>query len=416
MAQKPFMSDMVPPRKPVRSQPVIRRDPEPVAVEDEELYREPIVHRSATAKLHKKISFAPIVALGCLVALGITIGNLFLNASLVVIPKHAQGSLDALITFSNTDSGGTPFATATKIFKKEEIVPATGKIVVAAAANGTVRFYNSLPTKKTVPKGTSILSADKVIYTTDKAVSLPAGSTKKPASSDVTVHATEAGSQGNRGLDDFTFATPTKALQGITIRSVTPLVGGARGDDAVADQGSIDSAKEQLLTAWPDQRVLMERVGSMIPRSMIMLPVALSTGSVETHTEADHGDGVHVVATQTVQVILVDRVELGRKIADALGASKDIRFEPVSLEGLSFSGVSLTEGGSTLQVHISGPVDLQGSIDPVLIRGKVPGMSKSQVKALLATFPEIDHATVAVMPPWRRLLPLDPGRIGIKVQ
>jgi hypothetical protein len=46
---------------------------------------------------------------------------------------------------------------------------------------------------------------------------------------DADVVAVVVGSDGNSGLDDFTFSKPSKTLTGITMRSVGEITGGSSG-------------------------------------------------------------------------------------------------------------------------------------------------------------------------------------------
>jgi hypothetical protein len=341
------------------------------------------------------------------VALTVAIGNLFMKATITLEPKQFTGTVDATVML--------PVATATKVFRKEEVVPATGKVSVASAASGTVRFYNPTAAKKTIAKGTVIISSAKGSYAVDKAVTLPPGTVKKPGQADAVVHALETGGQANRGLDDFTFATSSKAFEGVTIHSVTPMTGGANGEDAVADPASIDAAKERLQASWPDAQTLVGRVAHMIPGAMMVLPAPALPTALAFSIDAGHEDGVHVVATQKVTVFLVGREIIGRKLGDMLNAPKEVRFVPGALDDLSFVSLG-TESAGLMPVRISGTARIRGAVDDVAIRQQAAGLSKSRVRELVGSMAEIQDMRITVMPPWRRLLPGDPDRIEVRMR
>lgn len=431
--KKRLMNDMMPVKKtalpkqslPVQKKvsPALLKPPKTIRYEEpEEEYdeleedfspirnqRPSIAYRDDTVK--KKGGFVWFIALVCSIALTLGVGGLFTEARIDIIPKSYQGSVDMSLILPQVK-------TATKTFTEERIVPAIGVSDKESYATGTVRFYNAGPVK-TIPKGSVIVSIAKKEYVTNKAVTVPSVKAKVLGQVDVVVTAKLPGDQSNGGLDDFTFVTPSKNTAGITIRSVTPMTGGTSGQDAIADPALVAAAAESLKTQFTRSDILIKRMSEEVPETSVVLPIAFPEHSPIITTEANHADGVHVIAKETIAIVLVDRNDIARKIGDALNAPEDVKLTLKDFDGLTVTTNSITAGmpiPSSIQVRITGNGTVSGDINSEQIITKVKGSYRKTVRQLLIETPEIESFKITMRPFWRRSLPSSSDDISVNIK
>ena len=359
------------------------------------------------------------IAFICIIALIIGIGGFFMHATVTITPKKFTGPVNLPITLSQTRMvNDVTFATATKTFTDESIIPATSFATQTSNATGTIRFYNATTRVQSIKKGTIVVSSAGVQYTTSTKVVIPAQKGKVPGQVNVLVTAVQSGSGGNSGLDDFTFLTPSKALLGVTIRSTTPMSGGQSGQDAVADSNQITQAENTLEAKFSDTTMLVQRMAEEIPADMIVLPIAFPASAPLVTTEANHDDGVHVIAKETVTILLVNRYDIASVLGSALSVPTNT---PLDLE--SFDGLTVTTGSiisnlvvpQTMVIRVSGTGTVLGFVDTQKIRVEIAGISRKASSDKLKTEQGIGSFTIHMSPFWRRILPLDAGKISVKV-
>ncbi len=430
---KRLMNDMVPSKKPAQPKQVVPVERKPASVllkpPRKKIYEEPDydeedqeedfspLERSRPIITYKNDGksrsrgFVWFIAFVCIVALTLAIGGLFTEARIDITPKTYEGAVDMNLTLPQVK-------TATKTFTEEQIVPATSVSDKETYATGTVRFFNAGPSK-TIPKGTSIISSSKKEYVTNKAVTVPSVKAKVLGQIDVSVTAKVSGSESNNGMDDFVFVTPTKNTTGITIHSVTTITGGAKGQDSIADPAVITAATENLRSKFTRTDVLIKRMSEEIPDTAVVLPVMFPERSPEIVTEANHTDGVHVIAKQTIAIILVDKKDIARKIGDALNAPEGMKLTLENFDGLTVTTNSIAANmpiPDTIQVRITGTAFVKGFVDSNQIIAQVKGLYRKTARNLLSETPEIDTFKITMRPFWRRSLPSSSDDISVNVK
>jgi hypothetical protein len=158
----------------------------------------------------------------------------------------------------------------------------------------------------------------------NKTITIPPKSLKNPGQIDAGITALVSGADGNHGLDDFIFSKPSKALSGITVRSITEIIGGASGTDSLADPVMIQTVTEDLKNEFSNNTILVDRLSEQIPDTMMVLPIMLPENPVTITLDPKHEDGVRVIASQTVTILVVSRADVARILGDDLEIQKNM--------------------------------------------------------------------------------------------
>jgi hypothetical protein len=169
--KKKVMNDMVSVKKTVIKKPVIQPAPaprrilEPVRPRPAPIRTAPIVEEEESVYIPERSTknragcLLWFVAIICCIALISGIGGLFTHATLTLVPKQFNGSVDTTISLSQTHDPNTVFfGTATKVFTSEKVVPATSRALNETKATGIVRFSSTNTVAKTIPAKTEITS------------------------------------------------------------------------------------------------------------------------------------------------------------------------------------------------------------------------------------------------------------------
>lgn len=414
---KKIMSDMVAaPMKRVQSTPlpkIAKREPSEVLDINDNRYH----HRPVESSKSRSRYFLWVTAFVCMIALILGIGGLFSHGTVNVVPKEFSGDVNASVTFSKSHETGTVFfATAVKTFTDEIVVPAVSRSDQESKATGKVRFMNNNTVAKTIPAGTKIVSSKKIEYQTAKSFTIPGKKGSIPGQIDAGILAVESGSQANSDLDDFTFVND-KTFSEITVRSVTTITGGSKSSEAIADSAAITAATTTLQNRFPDAATLVKRLSESIPDGMIVLPISISSPTASISNEANHDDGVHVVISQTVGIVMARANDIAKIIAADVAKGEKAVFTIRDLSNLTFvanvamSGQNMPE---KITARISGTATVFGEVDTNMIRSKIVGLSRADAKKILQETPEIASFRLRLSPPWRRTLPASERDVDVE--
>jgi hypothetical protein len=420
-SKKVMMSDMVPLARPKKVAKVVQL-PESISTpEYEESVRQPIretYYQDSETASPKSGCGVWVLGFICTIALLLVIGGVFASTHITLIPKKFSGTVDLSPIFTQTNLiGGLQFFTATKIFTKEQLVPAETSLTKDIFATGTVRFYNTGAHVKNIPSKTILRASNQkgieVSYQTQGSIIIPAGTVSKPGQKDVKVIAINPGSDSNIQLSDFIVETPSVS---ITARSVTEISGGSLSTDKSADPATITTAESQLINTIGSSDDFIKRTSLEIPDTMIPIQVAF-VSQPQLSTES-HNDGVHVIEQVTVTIVMVKRNELARYLGNFINTPNDLKVTLDNLDGLTITNSILatpTTIPQTLQVRITGTATIIGDINSKAIQKNILGMSRSNIKALIKAIPEIDSFSLKMMPFWRSIVPTDPQKVVIEV-
>lgn len=413
---KKIMSDMQPVRRSVVNvqKESLIRSPRKV-VEPVEYLRPTTNNFQTTRKKNIPLWTIGIICAGLIT---VTIGGLWSQAHITLEPWSYSGQVDTVMSLSQVKTeGSVHMASATRTFTEEIIVPKTGVTNRQSFASGTVRFYNSGSKAELIPAHTTLLSSSNFQYTIDRSTTVPAMKKGVPGQSDVKIISKNSGAMYNINPDDFTFQSLVR--DSLTIRSVTALSGGIEETDAVADPEQITQATAKLESSFPDTEALIARMSEEVPDTMLVLPIIFPQATAGVSLDAAHEDGVHVIGSKNVSILLVNRSEFARAIGNTLSVNPSITLTMNTFEGLTMTTDALGSGVNlpvALRVRITGNALLASSIDPEKIHEIAPALSRADLKKNILKIPEIKSYVLRMTPFWRRTLPTKMSDIKVIIE
>lgn len=359
-----------------------------------------------------------VVAGVCLIALVLGIGGLFTHTKISLTPKHFSGSVDVSATLSqnSNDPNTVFFGAATKVFTEEKIVPSISTAPSESKATGSVQFFNTNTTSRTIPAKTEITSKAGKKYILNTAVTVPAKTSKGPGQMVGAVTAVISGIEGNSGPDDFLFSKTATIFTGVTIRSSAEISGGASTSDAVADPQAIMDTENLLKQKFADSNEFVKRLSEQVPENMIVLPISVPENPVMITLDPKHSDGVHVIASQAVTILMVDRADIANLFGANISVPQSTRVVLRDFGTISAMTSGLVAGQpipQKLQVRMTGDVALFGWVDTQKIKEGVLGKSRGEVKEFIDQVPEVDEYKINMRPFWRRIVPTNVNEVEV---
>lgn len=421
--RRPIMSDVVFPKKQKQPLPEVVRSEQKIFQEPlrpphdathlkREYYQVPDQRNSDGRRSSRGVLIGIVVL--CTGLLILSLGGLFSGASIVIIPKAYTQNVDVSATFSKSGRQGPKFMTATELVIETEIIPGTQKNTTSQHATGTVRIYNPTATAITIPSQTKIVSSRGHEYVTQQSVVIPKKGLKNPGQKEVSIKSAVAGPEANDSSPVVSFGD--KKFQGYVLEMVTPFTGGTQSNDWVVDQSLVQEATTRLLEKTFDSSEVAGRLVHEIPNHLLVLPNSTVVTNPVITVETNHPKGIHVIMTRKVLVVMVDKKELARLMAQKIKDTENKLLAVEDVSGTSITmGALITQQGiaETLPIRIVGNVTITGVVDQEKIRTQVVGKKISEAKDLLDIYQEIDSYRITMTPPWRRIFPESPEKLTI---
>ena len=382
--------------------------------QDSEIYfeHEPFVNRPNRIR-----QVIWMIAIACVIALVLGIGGLLAHATVTITPQKYSGQVTTTVTFSQVrEKGAIPFSVVSKKITHQVVVPMTSTATEAAAAMGTVRFYNSALTAQVIPKGTLIVSKSANLqYMVSKTITIPKGKSGTAGQVDGVVTAIANGANYNDALDDFTLVKPLVKNPSITIHSVTQITGGAQINDAVADPAQVANAQTNLATMFTASAATALLVNE-IPDDMVTLPISIPPSNVSFTVEAGHTDGVHITGSETVSILIIHRSDIAKTLGALLSVGDTIPVTLPSFDGLTVTTNSLIQGQTipqTILASVSGTAQIVGYVDMAHLSSSLVGMRKGAAIQSIEKIPSVAKVSISMRPFWRFVLPTDSSKITV---
>lgn len=280
--------------------------------------------------------------------------------------------------------------------------PATGKgHQDAAAALGTITFYNGLFTSQTVAAGTTLTGSDGVQVTTDQLAVIPAAlATTPPTYGEVTVsaHALEPGPQGNIPVRDINQAC---CLPSVLAQNTVAFQGGQNARDyTYVTRIDIDHVVAGLVTTLTQSEHAAFTTQLMQHEALVTPPC---TRSVSTdHQVGAEAAAVNVTIADQCTAIAYDAAALEEQAAQVLTHELAQRggahYHLVGVAKISVLRARIVDQRrqvASLTVHLEGTWMYQFSQQHLQsIKQLVAGKTGRQAVRILLSLPGIQQATI----------------------
>lgn len=456
---KNFLQDIVPPKRSIRNIPlpdsrvrvkeeeqkshpdIIEKNPEEESVilddstpsskppkterptEESEKYKYNNLYKKRRSPT-KIIFFGIIIAV--IIFIAITAFSFFSGATVTIVPKKSSVTLSNELLLASSDqtsvNGGLVFKIKEVTSEQSLNVDANGEEEVETKASGIITIYNEY-TENAQPlvKNTRFESNDGKIYRIQNSISVPGKkSDGTPGTIDVEVFADEAGESYN--LEQSVFTIPGfkdhPQYDNFYAKTKTAIDGGFKGvRKIVSDSDKADAEiklKEKILADIKEQ-----------------LKNSESDQSISLYTESDikfssikqedgGGNSITIKLIGTLEVLVFDKSDF----SNSLATESLTVFNPednVSLEESSTISVELvedTEEQSSTQktVSVSGQASFVWINDTELLKQKLSGTSKKELKSVLQDFSGIAKVEAKIVPFWNSKFPENIDKIDVVVE
>ncbi len=351
-----------------------------------------------------------------------SIGALFyFTSSMVeVTPTTARAAATGSFTAAKS-AGDLPFEVITAEKIASQTVTGSGTKAVSSEAKGSLTVYNSQTVAQKLIANTRFQAASGQIFRIRSPITIPAAKNGTPGSATVTAYADKPGSEYNIGPSSFTLpglsGSPTYTQ--VTAKSVTPMTGGASGNEPTVARDLELTTRAALQAALiPD---LTAQIQTQVPEGYVMLPGSATTTFQGLPSAAAASAGLVDLKEQgTIRAVIFPTGALAQAIAkQSLGEA--YHGEPVVLGTTAGLMLSAKDGLPTVN-EVSFPFTLTGeaevvyTVDANRIAAAIAGKSREEAEVALRNYQEIHQAVLILRPFWRGSFPEDPASIEIVVQ
>lgn len=376
----------------------------------------------------KKIIFGSIFIL----VLVFVLMSFFEKATVIIYPKSASAEINENLEIFEIDSLNSEFELGYRElnFSKEDevVISATGEEKISEKASGEITIFNEFTTKEQgLLKNTRFESSDGKIYTVADSISVP-GYTEKdgkiiPGKLDVVVHAKEVGENYNiDGEMDFTIPgfKGQEQFDHFYAKNKTGITGGFNGIKKVVSETDLENAKIRL-TASLKQKILNE-IQEQLPQNLVPIYSEDKFVFSEVIQENYEDDKVKVKMTGNLSVMVVDKSQLAKKIAEKK-LSDYRKNEEISIVNLNELTIKFIEENNDSEldtqktfVNLAGQAKFEWQNDENLLRDELVGINRSKIKDVFSGFTGITKGEVTIIPFWKTSFPDKKDNITINVE
>lgn len=349
-----------------------------------------------------------LVVIVCIVLVA-TVFSIIARARISVNLKESRYPVDiSVVLYEEPAENQVGYKTATVSDKQSVIVPTTRRDNSGGFAQGTIKLFSTSSTTITLPAKTVITGSTGKKFTLDKKISLPAGSAKKPSSTDVTITASESGDTYNVGRDDFTL----EKYPSVIGHSVNDISGGASNGNFALSADELKIAQQQLSEQIKlrDPSVYLSK---QIPKNFLLLNTLTQTSEI-TFSSQSVDTGVQVTAERTITGNMIDQKSLQQLLRyTAIPESEQSYMNPtdISAVGIALENTAVIAApntaleNKTLNVHATGSFIARAEFNQADILSKIVHKRKKDAKKILENIPGITNVSIAMWPPWIGKIP-----------
>ena len=367
----------------------------------------------------KRFPYAWVIA--AVVVIAVSIGAVFLSGgakvevSPVVSPVSISGDFAA-----TPSSGDLPFEVITVEQVGSKEVKAEGTENANDPAQGSVTVYNAQEKPQELIKNTRFQTPDGLIFRIRDSITVPAGSAAAPGELVVTVYADAGGESYNIGPSTFTLPglAGSATFEKVYAKSSGSMAGGFTGQrpsvSAATREAQVPGIEESL------RADLGASVAGRVPEGYVLVPGATFFSFSPMPDAAGDADSVKVQLQGSATAFVFPKDALAKAIAyRTIGAYAGQGVTLSSAEGLAFAtpeGTVPSAGVQSLSFLLSGNAEIIWVIDSEKISGSIAGKTRDAARTLLASYPEIEKASLVLKPFWENTLPQDPAEIEVVIK
>jgi len=367
---------------------------------------------------------AAFVVLCAIAALALS--TVFAGATVRISPRTATVTAPSSLTAQLNQSAGTLGYQILSVTKSATTsVPASGTKQVSLQASGLVTLYNNYNTSpQRLIANTRLQAPDGKIYRIRDSVIIPGMSGTTAGQVSVTVYADSPGPDYNRS-GSTTFTIPgfkgDPRYSKFSGTSQGPISGGFVGTQPAVAPADLANATTQLKTQLDSDA--RQSAAQNIPNGYTAIPGTLSVTFGDIVQSPGEGGTALVAQSATAQGAVIKLADLASNIAKGTVqgyAGEAVSIDPSSTLNVTASTTDLTSG--SIQLTLTGQVNLLWVFDPNAVKQALLGKPKSQFQTVLQSFaPAIactqqEPCDASIRPFWSTTFPTDPNKITVTVR
>lgn len=276
-------------------------------------------------------------------------------------------------------------------------------------AKGTVRIFNTTSKPVKLRTETRLQNPDGEIFFSQKAATIPAGTTAKPGTTDVAIRSGEKVSSVSSSLDDFIIpGLPVAEQKQIFARSITELSRDENQESSTAV--TTEASEDQSLfaaTQTAEFRTWLE--GDFLSRLEQKIPADFEIilgNEAYSQLQSDGNGGISGVATFT----LVNTDEFSDLLKNEISVLESVGKDYILIDSMKFARIRTTGTGTAslsgnVSYHVAAPLEV---LQESLVDSRV-GSFESHMRGLSW----VKEATLSVRPWWTPKLPSDSEKLLI---
>jgi len=366
-------------------------------------------------------------SLAVIVLIAVFALSAFSGATLTILPKQESVEIDEILQVYNMDFINDDSQLTYKVITlSDEVsaeVPATGEEKVQAKASGIITISNNYSEKtQALVKNTRFEDKDGLIYRIDKSIVVPgykkSGDKVTPGTIDVEVFADVIGEKYNKDSAEFTIPgfKGQPQFERFSAKTKTALSGGFDGIKKIVSEKDLNEASYNLETKIKDNlKGLLEKEKN--DETMVLFDDRLfSIGKIQQ--KESKGDSVLLGLTGSLNLVVFNKDKFNNKVAnETLTVFKND--DKVTLLDESALSVKITTESDLSQdikemaLSVSGAVTFVWQTDHELLKQKILGQSKKELKSILQEFSSLAKAEATINPFWSSTFPEDINKIKI---
>lgn len=365
----------------------------------------------------KRIWSKPLfIGISIVILLIIIIGVLsaFSGATITIEPKQINATLAERLSVTNTESSNAGAGLVYKVVSLSETsskeITASGEEEVQTKSSGIITVYNNYTDKEQpLVKNTRFESPSGKIYRIEKSIVVPGKSSSKQGSIDVEVFADEPGKEYD--LETATFTIPgfkdQPQFDSFRAEIKTPISGGFNGIRKVVSNEDLSTAESDLKQQLTES--LKNQIREQVSEDVIVIFDDKLLSFVTLSQKEGGADSVIVELTGTIKSIVFNKGEF----SNALAEENLTIFNKEDSVLLSESGISISLSPefspnaevSDAIIEVSGNTVFTWQTDHELLKQKLAGKSRKELKSVLQEFNSIAKVKAVIRPFWKSKFP-----------